>query len=103
MSQRHVYEPDRIAQQAVTYARDHLFERSAVLDRRDLLEAALNRGMGETTYAQIRQEFEQRAARGEFRTVDHAGAGQQYTTAAMLRMEREIVARMQEGNQRGDE
>jgi len=100
-SHRHVYEPDRIAQQAVTYARDHLFERSAVLDRRDLLEAALSRGMGETTYAQIRQEFEQRAARGEFRTVDHAGAGQQYTTAAMLRMEREIVARMQEGNQRG--
>ncbi len=96
--QRHVYEPDRIAQQAVTYARDHLFERSAVLDRRELLEAALNRGMGETTYAHIRQEFAQRAARGEFRTV---GAGQQYTTAAMLRMEREIVTRMQEGNQRG--
>jgi conjugative relaxase-like TrwC/TraI family protein len=99
--QRHTYEPDRIAQQAVTYARDHLFERSAVLDRRDILEAALNRGMGETTYAHIRQEFVQRAARGEFRTVDHAGAGQQYTTAAMLRMEREIVTRMQEGNQRG--
>src|SRR6202789_1572507 len=99
--QRHVYEPDRIAQQAVTYARDHLFERSAVLDRRDILEAALNRGMGETTYAHIRQEFAQRAARGEFRTVDHAGAGQQYTTAAMLGMEREIVTRMQDGNQRG--
>lgn len=99
--QRHVYEPDRIAQQAVTYARDHLFERSTVLDRRDLLEAALNRGMGETTYAHIRQEFSERAARGEFRTVDHAGAGQQYTTAAMLHMEREIVTRMQEGNQRG--
>lgn len=96
--QRRAYEPDRIAQQAVTYARDHLFERSAVLDRRELLEAALNRGMGETTYAHVRQEFAQRAARGEFRTV---GAGQQYTTAAMLRMEREIVTRMQEGNQRG--
>src|SRR6202789_1523902 len=101
--QRQVHEPALnrstvAAQQAVTYARDHLFERSAVLDRRDLLEAALNRGMGETTYAHIRQEFAQRAARGEFRTV---GAGQQYTTAAMLRMEREIITRMQEGNQRG--
>jgi len=62
-SQRRVYEPDRIAQQAVTYARDHLFERSAVLDRRDILEAALNRGMGETTYTHVRQKFEQRAAR----------------------------------------
>src|ERR1700677_2621121 len=96
--QRRAYEPDPIAQQAVTYARDHLFERSAVLDRRELLEAALNRGMGETTYAHIRQEFAQRAARGEFRTI---GAGQQYTTAAMLRMEREIITRMQQGNQRG--
>ncbi len=53
--QRHVHEPALnrstvAAQQAVTYARDHLFERSAVLDRRELLEAALNRGMGETTY-----------------------------------------------------
>jgi len=94
----HVYEPDRIAQQAVTYARDHLFERSAVLNSRDILEAALNRGMGETTYPHVLQEFQQRAARGEFRTV---GAGQQYTTAAMLRMEREIITRMQEGNQRG--
>ena len=100
-SQRCVYEPDRIAQQAVTYARDHLFERSAVLDRRDILEAALNRGMGETTYTHVRQEFEQRAARDEFRTVNYGGRWQQYTTAAMLRMEREIVARMQEGNQRG--
>ncbi len=104
--QRHVHEPALnrstvAAQQAVTYARDHLFERSAVLDRRDLLEAALNRGMGETTYAHVRQEFEQRAARGEFRAVDHGGRGQQYTTAAMLRMEREIVQRMQQGNQRG--
>ena len=99
--QRHVYEPDRIAQQAVTYARDHLFERSAVLDRREILEAALNRGMGETTFTHVRQEFAQRAARGEFRTVDHAGAGKQYTTAAMVHMEREIVARMHEGNRRG--
>jgi hypothetical protein len=63
-SQGHVYEPDRIAQQAVTYARDHLFERSAVLDRRNILEAALNRGMGEMTYAHVRQEFAHRAARG---------------------------------------
>jgi len=104
--QRHAYEPDRSksighAQQAVTYARDHLFERSAVQERRDILEAALNRGMGQTTYAHIRQEFEQRAARGEFRAVEHVDAGQQYTTAAMLHMEREIVTRMQEGNQRG--
>jgi conjugative relaxase-like TrwC/TraI family protein len=104
--QRHAYEPDMnrstgAAQRAVTYARDHLFERSAIQNRRDILEAALNRGMGETTHTQVRQEFDRRAQAGEFRQVDHAGAGRQYTTAAMAGMEREIVARIEEGNRRG--
>src|ERR1700722_8147881 len=58
------------------------------------------RGMGETTYAQVRQEFERRIEAGEFREVSHVGAGRQYTTAMMVRMEREIVGRMQERLQR---
>jgi conjugative relaxase-like TrwC/TraI family protein len=99
--QRQAQESERQAQRAVTYARDHLFERAAVQDRRAILETALNRGMGETTYTQVRQEFERRSQVGEFRQVDHPGAKPQYTTAAMLGMEREIVARMREGNQRG--
>jgi len=71
-----------------------------VQDRRTILETALVRGMGETTYAKIRQEFERRIEAGEFREIPHVGAGQQFTTAAMERMEREIVGRMQEGNRR---
>jgi hypothetical protein len=98
--QRHVYSPDQAAQRAVTYARDHVFERSAVEDRRDILEAALNRGMGQTTFAHVRQEFERRVQAGEFRAVDRVGAGQQYTTAVMLRTERETIGHMQEGNRR---
>jgi len=98
---RQAQESERQAQRAVTYARDHLFERAAIQDRRAILETALNRGMGETTYAQVRQEFERRAQAGEFRQVEHPGAKPQYTTAAMVGMEREIVALMREGNQRG--
>src|ERR1700677_1276210 len=86
------------AKQAVTWARDHVFERSAVQDRRAILETALVRGMGETTYVRIQQEFERRIEAGEFREVSHVGAGRQYTTAVMVRMEREIVGRMREGN-----
>jgi conjugative relaxase-like TrwC/TraI family protein len=93
-------EPEVEAKHAVTWARDHVFERSAVQDRRAILETALVRGMGETTYAQVRQEFERRIEAGEFREVSHVGAGRQYTTAVMVRMEREIVGRMQEGNRR---
>ncbi len=93
-------EPDVQAKQAVTWARDHVFERSAVQDGRAILETALVRGMGETTYASIRQEFERRIEAGEFREVSDVGAGRQYTTAVMVRMEREIVGRMREGNRR---
>jgi ATP-dependent exoDNAse (exonuclease V) alpha subunit len=57
--------------------------------------------MGDTTYASIRQEFDRRIKAGEFREVAHSGAGRQFTTSAIVRMEREIVSRMQEGNRRG--
>ncbi|MGB6775179.1 MAG: AAA family ATPase, partial [Terriglobales bacterium] len=93
-------EPEIQAQRAVTWVRDHVFERSAVQERRAILETALGRGMGETTYTHVRREFERRIEAGEFREVSHMGAGQQYTTAAMVRMEREVVGRMQEGNRR---
>jgi conjugative relaxase-like TrwC/TraI family protein len=94
-------EPEMQAQRAVTWARDHVFERSAVQDRRAILESALARGMGETTYASIRQEFDRRIKTGEFREVVHNGAGRPFTTTAMMHMEREIIARMQDGNRRG--
>ena len=98
--QQQIQEPDKAAQRAVTYARDHLFERSAVEDRRTILESALQRGMGETTYAQVRQEFDRRLQAGEFRAAKASVRGPQITTASMLRMERETIQLMQEGNKR---
>jgi conjugative relaxase-like TrwC/TraI family protein len=98
--QHQMQEPTIQAQRAVTWARDHIFERSAVHDCRAILETASARGMGETPYNNIRQEFERRIEAGEFREVSHVGSGRQYTTTAMIGMEREIVARMLEGNQR---
>jgi conjugative relaxase-like TrwC/TraI family protein len=102
-SQRHAYNPDKAAQVSVTYARDHLFERSAVESERSIMTAALSRSMGEANFAQVRQEFNRRVQTGEFRAADHGPkhAGQQYTTAAMLRMERETIGQMQDGNRRG--
>ena len=91
----------KLAQGAVTYAREHVFERAAVQDERAILQAALERSMGQASASRVREEFERRAQdRSEFQAVEHApkSAGRQYTTAAMVRMEREIVSRMQEGN-----
>ena len=91
-------EPPKNAQKAVTWARDHVFERSAVMDRRAILEFALARGMGDTTHAAIQHEFDRRVRTGEFRGVTHNGAGPHFTTTGMINMEREIIARMREGN-----
>src|SRR3984885_6224898 len=95
--------PEKAMQQAVTYARNHTFERTAVQDERSILQSVLDRGMGKLSYGQARDEFERRVASGEFRKLeDDAGrAAPQYTTAEMVRLEKEIVGRMQEGNVRG--
>jgi conjugative relaxase-like TrwC/TraI family protein len=92
----------RTERQAVTYARNHVFERSAVQDERSILQAAISRSMAQATYEQVRHEFTQRVQRGEFVAVGHieGRAAPMYTTAEMIRMEREIVGRMQSGNQR---
>ncbi len=101
-TQIHVPRSDETQQQAVTYARNHVFERSAVQDERSILQAAISRSMAQATYEQVRHEFAQRVQRGEFLAVGpvEGRAAPLYTTAEMVRMEREIVGWMQSGNQR---
>jgi ATP-dependent exoDNAse (exonuclease V) alpha subunit len=71
-----------------------------VQDGRAILETALARSMGESTYTSIRREFERRINTGEFQELSQIGARKQYTTRVMAGMEREIVDRMLEGNRR---
>jgi hypothetical protein len=94
--QRHGVQPEKTAQQSVTYSRNHVFERSAVQDVRAILQAAIDRSMGQASYSQVRQEFEKRVARGEFLAIVRTDgrAAPLYTTAEMMRMEREIVGHM---------
>ena len=99
--QRVEKQPEKTAQQSLTYSRNHVFERSAVQDERSILQAAMDRSMGEATYSQVRQEFELRVRHGEFRLVERTDgrAAPQYTTAEMIRLEREIVGSVRVGNQ----
>jgi len=89
----------KVAQEAVTFARERSFEREAVTDERHLFRDALRRGMGETTYAEVRASFEARVASGEFQRVhgQKHDTGRQYTTAATIRAEKEVLRRMQQG------
>ena len=98
--QSKMHDPQSKAQQAVTWARDHVFERSAVQDRRAILESALARGMGETTHTEISKEFDRRIETGEFQAVARNDGSQRFTTASMIEMERETIARVQAGNRR---
>ena len=58
--------------------------------------------MAQATHEQVRHEFAQRVQRGEFLAVGHGEgrAAPLYTTAEMVRMEQEIIGRMQSGNHR---
>jgi conjugative relaxase-like TrwC/TraI family protein len=89
----------QMARQAITYARDRSFEREAVTDERDIFRDALRRGMGETTYPEVRAGFEARVVSGEFRIVagQKHDTGRQFTTSETIRAEKEVMRRMQQG------
>jgi conjugative relaxase-like TrwC/TraI family protein len=93
------------AHSAVTFARDRIFEREAVVDERAIFVDALRRGMGETTYPEVRASFEARVASGEFKEVptNEHEAGRRFTTAATIKAEKEIVQKVQDGQNRASQ
>jgi conjugative relaxase-like TrwC/TraI family protein len=100
--------PDTVqkaAQEAVTFARERSFEREAVTDERALFRDALRRGMGDTTYAQVRASVEQRLASGEFQlvTTEKHGSARQFTTAETIQAEKEILRQMRQGQGRAEQ
>ncbi|HEX4022248.1 MAG TPA: MobF family relaxase [Acidobacteriaceae bacterium] len=100
-AQTQEHNPDRVAhaREAVTYARSSLFEREAVLDERALLRDALRRGMGMTTYPQVRAEFEARHQRGDFLSVEghKYASARSFTTPETIAAERANIAQVQTG------
>jgi conjugative relaxase-like TrwC/TraI family protein len=94
----------RVAREAITFARDRSFEREAVTDERDLFRDALRRGMSETTFAEVRASFAARVASGEFQIMpgQKHDTGRQFTTAATIRAEKEVMRQMQQGQNRAE-
>jgi conjugative relaxase-like TrwC/TraI family protein len=87
------------AKEAVTFARQSVFEREAVVDERRVLRDAMRRGMGETTYREIRAEFETRRGAGDFQIVDGPkyASGRRFTTPETISAERANVEFMLSG------
>jgi conjugative relaxase-like TrwC/TraI family protein len=98
-SQEHRPGGNNQAKEALNYARASNFEREAVVDERTILRDALRRGMGETTYSQIRQEFDARKSQGDFlqlETKKH-DTGRSFTTKETIAQERANVAHVMRG------
>jgi conjugative relaxase-like TrwC/TraI family protein len=95
-------ERQKQAHSALTFARDRGFEREAVQDERALLVDAMRRGMGETTYPEVRASFETRIASGEFQLVpgEKHDSARKFTTAKMIQAEKEIVQTVLDGRGR---
>ena len=95
-------ERQKQAHSALTFARDRGFEREAVQDERALLVDAMRRGMGETTYPEVRASFETRIASGEFQLVpgEKHDSARKFTTAKMIQAEKEIVQTVLDGQGR---
>ena len=92
-------ERQKQAHSALTFARDRGFEREAVQDERALLVDAMRRGMGETTYPEVRASFEARIASGEFQLVpgEKHDSARRFTTAHMVQAEKKIVQTVLDG------
>jgi hypothetical protein len=89
----------RRAQEAVTFAKDRGFEREAVTDERAIMRDALRRGMGDLTYSQVRDNFDQRHGSGEFKIApgQKHETGRQFTTRETIAAELATVGHMQRG------
>src|ERR1700733_2968039 len=87
------------AKEAITFARESIFEREAVADERAILRDALRRGMGEATYGEIRAEFDKRLAAGDFRSVqgEKYSSGRSFTTPETIAAERANVRHVLDG------
>ena len=100
-AQKQNHQPDgnKAAKEAVTYARDSIYEREAVADERLILRDALRRGMGETTYAQVRAEFDSRQKQGDFliREGQKHDSGRRFTTPESIAHERANVRHVVDG------
>jgi conjugative relaxase-like TrwC/TraI family protein len=87
------------AKEAVTFARESIFEREAVADERIILRDAMRRGMGEASYRDIRAEFNQRQEAGQFRSVQvmKHSSGRSFTTPETIAAERTNIRSILEG------
>ena len=82
---------------ALTYSREKNLERHAVTDERELMRDALKRSMGEASFAEVRNKFENRVQLGDLIEVESRSPSRAFTTEEMIGYERSNIAAMRAG------
>jgi len=82
---------------ALSYAREKNLERHAVTDERELMRDALKHSMGEASFAEVRQQFENRVQSGDLIQVENRSPSRALTTQEMIGYERDNIAEMRAG------
>jgi conjugative relaxase-like TrwC/TraI family protein len=82
---------------ALTYSREKNLERHAVTDERELMRDALKRSMGEASFAEVRNKFENRVQSGDLIEVESRSPSRAFTTEEMIGYERSNIAAMRAG------
>jgi conjugative relaxase-like TrwC/TraI family protein len=82
---------------ALTYSREKNLERHAVTDERELMRDALKRSMGEASFGEVRQQFENRVQSGELIEVENRSPGRAFTTGETIGYERNTIEVMRAG------
>ncbi len=82
---------------SLTYAREKNLERHAVTDERELMRDALKRAMGEASFAEVRNKFENRVQSGDLIEVESRSPSRAFTTEEMIGYERSNIAAMRAG------
>jgi len=85
---------------ALTYSRERNLERHAVTDERELMRDALKRSMGDASFAEVRNKFENRVQSGDLIEVESRSPSRAFTTEEMIGYERSNIAAMRAGQNR---
>lgn len=82
---------------ALDYAREKNLERHAVTDERELMRDALKRSMGDASFAEVRNRFENRVQSGDLIEVESRSPSRAFTTKEMIGYERDTIEAMRAG------
>jgi conjugative relaxase-like TrwC/TraI family protein len=85
---------------ALTYSTEKNLERHAVPDERELMRDALKHSLGAASFAEVRNQFENRVHTGNLIEVENRSPSRAFTTQEMIGYERDNIAEMRAGQNR---